>query len=502
VGELEEAPEADGPRRLAVADDLEGRPEPEAGVRGARQVGEVRLAAERARGRNDLLRHLEVDPPLRPGKDQGEAGGEARGRSAGGRHPVLPRVEGPRLDVAVEPREIGEEDIDLRGEPGPVAARVDPAGPVEEGPGCLRGPEGRARPEEVLAAPGGKSPMTRPPWGSTRTADPSSPPIVTTSFPALRMLSASPSIMAASFRPSCCTLRAARRPGKIDVLSEKKQEPSATGSARGRGEAAEEIARQSRLVSDIPQLRDLLEAVPDPCAVLNRRKEIVFANRAFEAISWINLGRLPGEHARDGPRVHPRGPAGMRGSSPSCQTCGALHAINEAQDDGAPAAAEWRLTRRDSEGNEQAIDLLAWTTPLRIGGEDFLVLALKDVSGEKRRQVLERIFFHDLLNTAGSLKSLCDLLGGGRLTGEDREVFELIRTSAGILVEEIEAQRTLLAAEAGGLTVRWEPVRSREVLFQVEAQYRHHALARGRACGSIPPRRTSSSRATPPSSPG
>mgnify|MGYP003339318652 CR=1 FL=1 len=48
--------------------------------------------------------------------------------------------------------------------------------------------------------------------------------------------------------------------------------------------------------------------------------------------------------------------------------------------------------------------------PFRQEGEDLLLLSLLDISGEKRRAVLERLFFHDVLNSAGGLRGLLHLL--------------------------------------------------------------------------------------------
>ena len=62
--------------------------------------------------------------------------------------------------------------------------------------------------------------------------------------------------------------------------------------------------------------------------------------------------------------------------------------------------------------------------------------------------VLERVFFHDLLNTAGGILSLSAVILDDRsLSPDSRELADLVRAAAGQLVEEIEAQRTLASAE-------------------------------------------------------
>ena len=57
-----------------------------------------------------------------------------------------------------------------------------------------------------------------------------------------------------------------------------------------------------------------------------------------------------------------------------------------------------------------ALDLKVWTSPYVVDGENYTVFAVQDISNEKRRDVLERIFFHDIINTAGGLKGLAEIL--------------------------------------------------------------------------------------------
>lgn len=50
--------------------------------------------------------------------------------------------------------------------------------------------------------------------------------------------------------------------------------------------------------------------------------------------------------------------------------------------------------------NQRALDFRVWTFPININNEKFTAFTLIDISNEKRREVPERIFFHDILNTA------------------------------------------------------------------------------------------------------
>jgi len=108
-----------------------------------------------------------------------------------------------------------------------------------------------------------------------------------------------------------------------------------------------------------------------------------------------------------------------------------------------------------------------------------MICTVQDVTHEKRRQVLERIFFHDVLNSAGALLGTCDLLEDGDAE-ETPELFRDLRDLAGQVVEEIEAQRDLVSAECGELEVQRIPIDLGEFLEGVAADYGRHPVAEGR----------------------
>jgi signal transduction histidine kinase len=101
-----------------------------------------------------------------------------------------------------------------------------------------------------------------------------------------------------------------------------------------------------------------------------------------------------------------------------------------------------------------------------------------DISNEKRRKVLERIFFHDILNTAGAISGLAELLVEGVLSLDEAKD-DLLET-ARVLVSEIRSQRELLAAENNELIVDPVALHSRVFLESVIFTYRNNPLGRER----------------------
>jgi signal transduction histidine kinase len=189
------------------------------------------------------------------------------------------------------------------------------------------------------------------------------------------------------------------------------------------------------------------------------------------------LGQRPGETIGC---VHSAETEGGCGTAEACAVCGALAAVLECLRSGLKVSREARITTSRLTGELQHLDLLVTATPLHVNGEDFAVVSMTDTSNEKRRLALERIFFHDLLNTAGAVHGLLELLREGGSEDEISELLGIADQSARQLLEQIQSQRTLMLAEAGDLSVDLSRVDALDLLREVAEQYRAHEVGVGR----------------------
>lgn len=247
--------------------------------------------------------------------------------------------------------------------------------------------------------------------------------------------------------------------------------------------APEEIIQeQSAVFRQHPFLSTLLDAVPDIFLIVNRQRQIVFANQTITQFmglkdsDFIN-GLRPGEALHCAHASH--APDGC-GTAEFCKTCGATKAIMSGLR-GQQTVEECRITQE----NGDALDLRVWATPFRLDREDYLVFTIKDISDEKRRRALERIFFHDILNTAGVLKGFADLLQDA--TPEDlAEIKAQFRELTHRLIEEINAQKALAAAENNELDLHPFPIRSLKALQEIHIYYTNHNVSQGRSIEIAP----------------
>jgi signal transduction histidine kinase len=239
------------------------------------------------------------------------------------------------------------------------------------------------------------------------------------------------------------------------------------------------LAEQQKDVCRHAVLAAMLEGFPEPAVVLNGARQVVRANARLTSLLGCDASALVGrrlgevlacEHASEAPNGC--------GTTANCRLCGAAHAIERASTTDVQATEECRISAVGDRG-PAALDLRVWVTPIDVDGASYLVVALRDTSDEQRRRVLERMFFHDVLNAAGGLHGLLTLLPdlpparALEMTGEATRL-------AGHVVEEIEAHRDLSAAERGELVAQPTVVGVATVLADVAALYGHHPVAEGR----------------------
>ena len=126
------------------------------------------------------------------------------------------------------------------------------------------------------------------------------------------------------------------------------------------------------------------------------------------------------------------------------------------------------------------LDLSIWARPFELDKERFLFLSIKDISDQKRREALEKIFFHDLLNTAGGLSSISEIIACSAPC-ELQELREVIASLAEQLVDEIQTQRDLLSAERGELHVQARRENSRVIVAKTISLYLRNQACDGKS---------------------
>ena len=239
------------------------------------------------------------------------------------------------------------------------------------------------------------------------------------------------------------------------------------------------LARDYQLFNSLKNIKEFLNALPYIVAILNPERQIIYSNKALMNTLNVNsieelLGQRPGEAIGC---IHSREEDGGCGTSESCRFCGAVRTILKCQRERIKVSDECRITSVIN-GKEVSFDLLVTAAPIYIEKKEYSILSLNDISNEKRRKALERIFFHDIINTAGSLNSILEIMKDVQETKKLREFVELAGNASKDLIDEIIAQRELLAAENNELSVKRNAIFTHELLNELVMNIMHNEFAR------------------------
>lgn len=231
------------------------------------------------------------------------------------------------------------------------------------------------------------------------------------------------------------------------------------------------LGQQIEMIERDEELVKAFNATNVIILIVNSSNQVVFANQSsYEFLQSTNkqeiLGRRPGEVFRC---IHSDKEIGGCGTSAYCMECTALGIIKKSIGAGTAVSGEAVITQR-LDKSEFPLNVYEHVRPIEIKNYTYFVISLIDISDRIKRQFLERIFFHDILNSVGALRGLLMLLEEDAQAGCRQDV-ELVRVYFDNVIEEIQSQKQLLEAESRELQVDWKPLHSLEVLQTVRDIY-------------------------------
>jgi len=244
-----------------------------------------------------------------------------------------------------------------------------------------------------------------------------------------------------------------------------------------RASAAEVELSKSKL-DRFPLIHEIFSSLSYIFCIFNDQRQIVFVNDVLmkslgvESVEQV-LGKRFGE-AFD--CVHSKDEEGGCGTAEHCRYCGAINSIVNSKKNNEKTTEECRIKRMVN-GKEFSIELEVTSTPFVYEEEYFTIFSVIDITDRKRRGLIERIFFHDILNTAGSLNNIFEILN--EVTEEERqELMQIASSLSQQILEEITTQRLLLQAENESLVVNKQTLDSLDFLRIIEKDMKYHEVAK------------------------
>ena len=217
----------------------------------------------------------------------------------------------------------------------------------------------------------------------------------------------------------------------------------------------EDVLKQNKFIKSFDYVNEILDALPHITFIINQNRQIIFANSyLLETIGMkvdINIiGARPGEllHcvnsniSRDG-----------CGTSNECRDCLALLTILDSRLKKSKVTKDVQIKSRiNNKDIYWNFSLTAY--PFKKLNDAFTIISLIDISQIQHKKVLESIFFHDILNSAGAISSYIKLIKDFKDINSIKEHINSLYSTSVSLVEQIKSQKILTSAENKDLYVK------------------------------------------------
>lgn len=252
----------------------------------------------------------------------------------------------------------------------------------------------------------------------------------------------------------------------------KETDPGFTFFAPAKRLDPEVIEEQVRRVCDNALFNSCLNAFGGIVVLINSFRQIIGANIAFLQFIGIQdpqslLGLRPGEALRC---IHVEKAPNGCGTGRLCRDCGAAIAIVASQAKKQKVSRECLMTTGGN-GIENAYEFRVCASPITLCEEAFILITMQDIRKEKKFEVMERVFLHDLANIITALYSNALLVQRAVPQGHKQYADELT-TLVGILENELSAQRDLIAMESGTFATEANETSVSAIFTDLETQFR------------------------------
>ena len=240
------------------------------------------------------------------------------------------------------------------------------------------------------------------------------------------------------------------------------------------------IVRQARLFAESPA-PGILDHLPQGVAVFNAHRQIVYANKAFGGLSAEGRGAADVLGLRLGEALSCFGTkvdSGVCGTTELCRSCGAARSLAASLAGTNAVSGDCSLSRQGV-AHLETLDFRIWIWSMRHGEETFHVALLADIRAEKRLDLMERIFYHDILNLVSGMQGVCELMREEEEGARNAEL-ELLIFAVERVNDLIQSQRDLTFAERGEYEVVAHKMGSVSLLTDITALMRRETSCRGK----------------------
>ena len=242
--------------------------------------------------------------------------------------------------------------------------------------------------------------------------------------------------------------------------------------------SAAEVMRQKENIEASDFLDAVMARTPFMFFILNDQRQVVYSNHmlmghlGFDEMNDM-VGARTGELFRC---IHSDEEPGGCGTSENCRYCGAVQAVLESKKQDDLVIRDCRLTL-DIDGKMVPAIYEVSSKPFTWIKDNYFIVTLEDRSANLRKEQLEKTFFHDIRNKAGTVQGFLNLIRNKQ--HEDNSQFlDLATKGIKELLEDIEYQDILIRAESGDLKMNKTAISVQDMLTSVLREYHVMAMHR------------------------
>lgn len=267
----------------------------------------------------------------------------------------------------------------------------------------------------------------------------------------------------------------------LSINANMEQNNPATYYAPAERSDASELKSAYHSLKSNKLLKEFQEAMPDLAMIINKNRQLVYANSNLVRYLDIEDSQVPlGERLGNLLScIHSGEEPGGCGTTKACRFCGVVNAVLEAQETGRPVVKEARITTV-SESESVCFDLKVKASPLHFDDEYFTIVCINDISDKKRSQALKTVRISEMYDNAASLKSIVSSIKKEHLDEEDKSKLASLEKYNQELIFDLYSQKLMNEAEEGTLEKKCALCNSVNILKAVERHFQNSEVATGK----------------------
>lgn len=237
-------------------------------------------------------------------------------------------------------------------------------------------------------------------------------------------------------------------------------------------EDTDKVLLQKGTIETSKFLDQVLSNTPFKFIILNDKRQIVYSNYGLIHELGVSdqsalVGLRPGEILSC---VNSELEPGGCGTAENCKYCGLVNTVVESSRTNDLVISECIISSMQDR-REVALNFEVSSKPFSWGNDNFFLVTLQNIAEKKRKEQLERTFFHDITNRTGNVSMFLDLIEKKYLPEGDDKMFKMVKQGLTDLMDDIVYQKKLQQAENGELEVKIESINIEKVIKNISDEY-------------------------------